>query len=49
MGVAAVILASKEVALANSLTPKPKILGSAVTGVTPELWALDQHQRVLNC
>lgn len=39
-GAAAVILATKETALANGLTPKARILGSAVIGVTPEIMGI---------
>jgi len=39
-GAAAVILATKEAALANGLTPKARILGSAVIGVTPEIMGI---------
>jgi len=39
-GAAAVILATKEAALANGLTPKARIVGSAVIGVTPEIMGI---------
>lgn len=39
-GAAAVILATKEAAEANGLTPIAKIVGSAVIGVTPEIMGI---------
>lgn len=39
-GAAAVILATKEAALANGLTPKAKVLGSAVIGVEPRVMGI---------
>jgi len=39
-GAAAVILATKEAALANGLTPIAKIVGSTVIGVTPEIMGI---------
>ncbi len=39
-GAAAVILATKEAALTNGLTPKARIVGSAVIGVTPEVMGI---------
>jgi len=39
-GAAAVILATKEAALANGLIPKAKVLGCAVIGVTPEVMGI---------
>jgi len=39
-GAAAVILATKEAALSNGLTPIAKIVGSAVIGVTPDVMGI---------
>ncbi|TPH12501.1 3-oxoadipyl-CoA thiolase [Litorilituus lipolyticus] len=39
-GAAAVIVASKEAALANGLTPKAKIVGSAVIGIEPRVMGI---------
>jgi len=39
-GAAAVILASKEAALANGLTPKARIVGSAVIGIEPRVMGI---------
>jgi len=39
-GAAAVILATKEAALANSLTPKARIVGSAVIGIEPRVMGI---------
>jgi acetyl-CoA acyltransferase len=39
-GAAAVILATKEAAVKNGLTPLAKIVGSAVIGVTPEIMGI---------
>jgi 3-oxoadipyl-CoA thiolase len=39
-GAAAVILASKEAALANGLTPKARVLGSAVIGIEPRIMGI---------
>jgi len=39
-GAAAVILASKEAALANGLTPRARIVGSAVIGVEPRVMGI---------
>lgn len=39
-GAAAVILASKEAALANGLTPKARIVGTAVIGVEPRVMGI---------
>ena len=39
-GAAAVILASKEAALANGLTPKARIVGTAVIGIEPRIMGI---------
>ena len=39
-GAAAVILATKEAALANGLTPKAKVVGSAVIGLEPRIMGI---------
>ena len=39
-GAAAVILASKEAALANGLTPKARVVGSAVIGIEPRVMGI---------